>query len=106
MLRCVIVNKYKSDYDVDIMRGTVWGNPYLLTDPTDNAVRRECIALYKDHLKEQIRAGIITKDMLLELHGKRLGCCCKPRACHGDVLADLVNRLYERTNNRRLPEVM
>lgn len=30
---------------------------------------------------------------LPELKGKVLGCFCKPKACHGDVLADLVNKL-------------
>ena len=28
-----------------------------------------------------------------ELKGKVLGCFCKPKACHGDVLVELVNDL-------------
>ena len=24
------------------------------------------------------------------LRGKRLGCVCKPKACHGDVLVELI----------------
>jgi Domain of unknown function (DUF4326) len=26
-----------------------------------------------------------------ELKGKVLGCCCKPKLCHGDVLAEWAN---------------
>ena len=31
------------------------------------------------------------KDEVYKLAGKRLGCFCKPQACHGDVLADFLN---------------
>jgi len=31
------------------------------------------------------------KSDVLKLAGKRLGCFCKPQACHGDVLADYLN---------------
>jgi hypothetical protein len=29
--------------------------------------------------------------MLLELDGKRLGCFCKPKLCHGDIIVAAVN---------------
>ena len=35
-------------------------------------------------------------DLLADLHelkGKTLGCWCKPRWCHGDVLAELADRV-------------
>ena len=28
-----------------------------------------------------------------ELKGKTLGCFCKPKSCHGDVLVELANEL-------------
>ena len=31
------------------------------------------------------------KSQVYKLVGKRLGCFCKPEACHGDVLADFLN---------------
>ena len=31
------------------------------------------------------------KDEVYKLVGKRLGCFCKPEACHGDILADFLN---------------
>ena len=30
-----------------------------------------------------------------ELAGKRLGCYCAPKPCHGDVLVELVNARIE-----------
>ena len=31
---------------------------------------------------------------LEELEGKTLGCWCKPKTCHGDVLVELVNDMF------------
>lgn len=94
-----VVNKYKvnmSDPDiVYIGRGSVWGNPYTsLSKPTKAemqvATREESIGRYKQHLWNQIRKGVITKEMLLELDGKRLACYCAPKSCHGDVLVKAI----------------
>ena len=41
----------------------------------------------------------ITIDDLLSLDGKRLGCYCKPKPCHGDVLVELVKIAKELKNN-------
>lgn len=84
---CYVVNKYKTGFDVDIQRGTIWGNPHK------DGSRAENIERFKDHLKSEIRCGNITKDMLMSLHGKRLGCTCSPLPCHGDIIAMIVNKL-------------
>ena len=34
-----------------------------------------------------------SKSEVTKLAGKRLGCFCKPAACHGDILADYLNSL-------------
>lgn len=86
---CTVVNKYKSPFDVYIGRGSVWGNPYVMANNTDDE-RHRVIAMYKAHLKEQICSGAITVAMLKELNGKRLGCFCAPKPCHGDVIAQAV----------------
>lgn len=87
---CTVVNKYKSAYDVDIQRGTKWGNPLSTSQGLSLA---EALSGYKKHLKDEIRNGNITKSELIQLHGKRLGCTCHPKPCHGDILAELVNKL-------------
>ena len=84
---CEVVNKYASQYDVYIGRGSQWGNPFVIGRDGD---RNEVIAKYRAHLWEQIQSGDVTLDDLRELNGKRLGCFCKPKACHGDVIAKAV----------------
>ena len=80
-----VVNKYKDKYDVYIGRGSKWGNPYPITATQD---RETVIAKYREY--------ILSKPELLrdlhELKGKTLGCFCKPKPCHGDVLVELLNQ--------------
>lgn len=81
-----VVNKYKDKYDIYIGRGSKWGNPYPITATQD---RETVIAKYREYILSQ-------PDLLRDLHelkGKTLGCFCKPKPCHGDVLVELVNQL-------------
>lgn len=92
---CIVVNKYKESYDVYIGRGSIWGNPYTHIPKGTKAefvvdTVEEAIGLYKKHLWSQIKSGEVTKEMLLSLDEKRLGCFCKPKPCHGDVIAKAV----------------
>lgn len=88
---CTVVNKYKEEYDVYIGRGSVYGNWYSHLPETKakfkTETREESVIKYKDQLWSQIRSGEITIEMLKSLHGKRLGCFCKPKSCHGDTLS-------------------
>lgn len=71
-----------------IGRGSYWGNPYSMYEEGDN--REEVIRKYKydfDYEKFPNKE----KSEVYKLVGKRLGCFCKPQACHGDVLADYLN---------------
>ena len=72
---------------VYIGRGSKWGNPFKLTTEAD---RPRVIARYREHLAEQVRAGTVTMDELRELKDRPLVCFCKPKPCHGDVLAQAV----------------
>lgn|SRR3990167_7103779 len=97
---CKVVNKYKETYDVYIGRGSIWGNPYshlpsgtkaqFLVESVDDAIEA-----YKKHLWKQIKDGSITIEQLLELDGKVLGCFCKPKPCHGDVIVKAVEYAKE-----------
>lgn len=84
---CRVVNRHKEPFDVYIGRGTKWGNPYK------DMPRAQAIELHRVLFKQQIKDGIITIDDLLELKGKRLGCSCHPKPCHGDIIARAVNKL-------------
>jgi len=94
MLETRVVNIYKEDYDVYIGRGkcrktglvSPWGNPFHMAREED---REAVVLLYEVY----IRNNPELMRRLPELKGKRLGCYCKPKACHGDVLVKLVNEL-------------
>ena len=81
-----VVHCKKNRYDVYIGRPSKWGNPFVLGK---DGTREEVVDKY--------RAWILQQPKLLadlwELRGKTLGCWCHPQACHGDVLAELVNKL-------------
>lgn len=71
-----------------IGRGSYWGNPYSMYEDGDD--REEVIRKYKydfDYEKFPNK----DKSEVYKLAGKRLGCFCKPQACHGDVLANFLN---------------
>lgn len=81
-----VVNISKEKYDVYIGRPSIWGNPYQIgVDGT----RSEVIELYRQYIYS-------SPELLSQLHtlkDKTLGCYCKPKACHGDVLVSLVKQL-------------
>lgn len=88
MNKCRAANKYKEQYDVYIGRGSKWGNPFSMKDRSDEERNRVC---------DEYEKYFWTTDLPNQLHeliGKRLGCFCKPKRCHGDFLADLVNKKF------------
>ena len=64
--------------------GSAFGNPYK---PGADGTRSEVIEKYRSWLLGQ--PALL--DRLHELRGRRLACWCKPAACHGDVLVELVD---------------
>ena len=81
--RTMVVNLYRSSYDICIMRGTKWGNPFRISE---HCTREESIEKHKKWLPKQKHL----MDSLHKLKGKRLGCCCFPKPCHGDNLVEAV----------------
>lgn len=85
-----VVHCKKEPFDIYIGRPSLWGNCFSFKEGTlakfKVATREESI--------EKYRQWILTQGHLLvrigELKGKVLGCWCKPAACHGDVLVDLI----------------
>lgn len=86
-----VVHCKKKPYDVYIGRPSKWGNPYShLTSRTaaefQVQTRAEAIERYKEWLQHHYSIGTFSLQDLADLHGKVLGCWCKPKACHGDYL--------------------
>ena len=80
-----VVHCKKEPYDVYIGRPSLWGNPFQIGR---DGTRAEVIAKYRSY--------ILGKPELLQqlegLRGKTLACWCKPQACHGDVLVELLEK--------------
>lgn len=88
-MNCKVVNRHYEEFDVYIGRGSLLGNPFPIDDSKGHT-RKIVIAWYKIWLWERIKDGTITLDYLRSLDGKRLGCYCAPKACHGDIIKDAV----------------
>jgi hypothetical protein len=92
---CTVVNRCSNKYDVYIGRGSKWGNPYSHKNNTKAIhkvdTREDAIKSYEEWITNG-EGSYLLKD-LHELKGKILGCYCKPKSCHGDILVKLVNRL-------------
>lgn len=77
-----VVHCKKSPHDVYIGRPSKWGNPFSIGK---DGSREDVINKYREWIKSQ--PELIAA--LPELKDKILGCWCSPKACHGDVLAEL-----------------
>ena len=84
-----VVHFRKDPYDVYIARPSKWGNPFKIGIDGD---RREVIEKYRLWLLEQ--PELMTE--IAELHGKTLGCWCRPYFCHGDVILEIAKQEFEK----------
>ena len=85
-----IHNKYKESYNVYIGRPTIFGNPFEIGK---DGSRQDVVDKYRDYFHKRIDEDIEFKKQVLTLKGKRLGCFCKPHACHGDIICEYLNNL-------------
>jgi hypothetical protein len=94
MNKTTVVNKHhKVPYDIYIGRGSIYGNPFSHMDNTKAqykvSTRDEAIEKYREWVVDQPE---IMKSLHI-LKGKVLCCFCKPAKCHGDVLAELADKI-------------
>jgi hypothetical protein len=85
-----VVHCKREKFDVYIGRPSKWGNPFTFKPGTI----AEFVVPYDEVLpryEEWLRKQPHLMASLHELRGKTLGCWCKPKACHGDILARLAN---------------
>lgn len=94
-MKTTVVHCQKSPYDVYIGRGkgSKWGNPFSHREGTlanfKVRTRKEAI----DRFEEYLLNNPELMKSLHELQGKVLGCWCKLKSCHGDILAKHANAL-------------
>lgn len=96
-----VVNKYKEKYTHYIGRGSIFGNPFSIGK---DGTREEVIQKYENYLRKWMynRAYFKSTSCLLGNAVWRLpedailGCYCKPKACHGDIIIKIWRELHEK----------
>ena len=97
-MQTVVVNIKKEPFDVYFGRARrgeagYFGNPFRI----GNGVSREdAVERFQAYFADRIEKDSEFRRRVLALRGKRLGCFCKPNACHGDVIADWLNKMEQK----------
>lgn len=104
--KTTVVNLRLEKCDVKICRGKdgkipqppeygCFGNPYFLKNKDDDLERAEVIEKYRLYFEKRIQEPAF-REAILSLKGKKLGCFCKQPdkevACHGDIIAEWLER--------------
>ncbi len=89
-MKTTVVNVKTSFYDVYIGRegrgnDGYFGNPFSVNH---HGGRERAIELYREYFLKRITMDSVFAAKVDSLRGKRLGCFCKPKACHGDIIVE------------------
>jgi hypothetical protein len=87
-----VVNKLTSNYDAYIGRGSRFGNPFKIGEDGN---RDEVISLYAYYFEEKLEGEPGFREAVEALRGKKLGCYCAPKRCHGDVIVEYLEGLED-----------
>lgn len=93
-MNTTVVNIHRSQYDVYIGRkghghDGYFGNPY---SGIRDGGRERAIALYREYFLKRLRIDPEFAARVEKLRGKRLGCFCAPKNCHGNIIANYLNK--------------
>jgi len=58
--------------------------------------REDAVKRFERYFTDRIEKDSEFRRRVLSLKGKSLGCFCKPKACHGDVIADWLNKMEQK----------
>lgn len=80
--------QFRSEASVYIGRKGPWGNPFTIGI---HGTRDEVIARYREYILDKVGRDHEFKALFATtLSGKHLVCHCKPLACHGDVILEVL----------------
>lgn len=82
-----IVHCKKEKYDVYIGRPSIFGNPFSIGKDGN---REDVIKKYREYFYNRILEDKNFREKIKKLKGKILGCWCKPKDCHGDIIVDFL----------------
>ena len=85
-MKTIVVHCKKDPYDIYIGRPSIFGNPFVVGK---HGSHEECISKFKTYARDDV---VILKSLSV-LKGKILGCWCRPKHCHGDILAEMTDSI-------------
>lgn len=98
-----VVNRKEEEFTVDIgrsggtnhMNNTPVGEPGWIGNPYPEAEygRERCIELFREDFHDRLQSDPEFRRAVENLQGEVLGCYCKPRPCHGDVIVEFLRSL-------------
>jgi len=91
----VNVQKHGKERVTMIDRDTVFGNKFVLEEDGGSYTREESIEKYREWFKEKIKKDPEFRKAVHDLTGEKLGCWCKPKPCHGDVILEYLRGQME-----------
>jgi hypothetical protein len=87
----------RESYDIYIGRPSILGNPFTTKAKSIAKVKvdtkDESLASFEEYARDRITKDPAFKKAILDCKDKTLGCWCAPRACHGHIIARLVEEL-------------
>jgi len=86
-----IVNLSSEKADRRIDRTTKFGNPFRLEKDGGKYSRAESIQKYREWFYNRIQEDPEFRKEVEDLKGLRLGCWCKPKDCHGDIIKEYLD---------------
>lgn len=91
IIRTRVVNiNLDMEFDVYIGRGSIFGNKHRIGR---HCTREQAVARYKVDFYKRIERDLKFKRAVLKLRGKRLGCFCWPKLCHGSVIVEYLRKV-------------
>jgi hypothetical protein len=92
------VNLRKEKYTHYIGRGSILGNPFKIGK---DGSREEVIKKYEEHIYDIMydldgELTVIGRAIYRLPSNAILGCYCKPKACHGDIIVKIWKELHEK----------
>jgi hypothetical protein len=97
-----VVNLRKEPFDVYIGRAGhgqdgYFGNPYAVNHTCGRCGEFHdkpltTLFCFKAYFEERVATDPEFRARVLSLKGKTLGCFCKPKACHGDLIVEWLNK--------------
>lgn len=82
-----VVNVARHRADVMIDRSDEFGNPFYIGPDGDRAA---VVAKFRDYVLRRMKSDRAWAARVRAMKGKRLGCWCKPKECHGDVYVEIL----------------